>query len=225
MPPQSETQLDRSVLPIPDRSRTGLITYDARDPDTRYPPIRDIRPPKTAPNILVILRDTLGDCGYPASGRHLTRTYASLITLGACLVTRAVPLQAQVVMQEPHRFEISPIGGYQWGGSFDTDGFGTIPAGRLRLSDSFAWGVILSFLAQRYSALELSYLRQDTDIGFDRIAGPTEDLGGFAVNYTQIGGRQEFPTQERIRPFVSLSLGLGIMDPKVQGFGSDTRFS
>ena len=56
----SEGSFDRSFLPIPDRPRTGLITYDAQDPDTRYPPIREIRPPKGAPNILVILLDDVG---------------------------------------------------------------------------------------------------------------------------------------------------------------------
>jgi len=35
----------RDVLPIPDRAYVGLTTYDAKDPDTAYPPIRDIRPP------------------------------------------------------------------------------------------------------------------------------------------------------------------------------------
>lgn len=155
----------------------------------------------------------------------MTRPIASLISLCACLVPGPMPVQAQLVRQELHRLEISPMAGYQWGGSFDTDGSGDIPAGTLRLTDSFAWGVILSFLAQPHSAVELSYLRQDTDIGFDRTSGPTEDLGGFAVNYIQVGGRQEFPAHESIHPFLSASLGLGIMDPKVQGFGSDTRFS
>jgi arylsulfatase A-like enzyme len=50
----------RAVLPIPDRARTGLITYDAKDPDTKYPPIEQLRPPKGAPNVLVILLDDVG---------------------------------------------------------------------------------------------------------------------------------------------------------------------
>ena len=50
----------RNVLPIPDRPRTGLITYDARDPETKYPPIEQLRPPKGAPNVLVILIDDAG---------------------------------------------------------------------------------------------------------------------------------------------------------------------
>ena len=42
------------------RPRTGLITYDAKDPDTKYPPIEQLRPPKGAPNVLVILLDDVG---------------------------------------------------------------------------------------------------------------------------------------------------------------------
>jgi arylsulfatase len=56
--------IQRGVLPIPDRSRTGLITYDAKDPDTKYPAIEQLRPPKGAPNVLVILID---DAGFGAS--------------------------------------------------------------------------------------------------------------------------------------------------------------
>ena len=39
-------KLQRNVLPIPDRPRTGLITYDAKDPDSKFPPIEQLRPPK-----------------------------------------------------------------------------------------------------------------------------------------------------------------------------------
>jgi arylsulfatase A-like enzyme len=56
--------LDRTVLPIPDRPRTGLITYDAKDPETKFPPIEQLRPPKGAPNVLIILID---DAGYGSS--------------------------------------------------------------------------------------------------------------------------------------------------------------
>lgn len=56
----SDGQVSRSVLPIPDVPHVGLTTYDAKDPDTSYPPIRDIRPPEGAPNVLVILIDDVG---------------------------------------------------------------------------------------------------------------------------------------------------------------------
>jgi arylsulfatase len=51
---------DRTVLPVPDKARTGLVTYDAKDPDTRYPPIKQVRPPPGAPNVIVILLDDVG---------------------------------------------------------------------------------------------------------------------------------------------------------------------
>jgi len=53
-------KIARTVLPIPDQPHVGLTTYDAKDPDTHYPPIRDMRPPKGAPNVLVILLDDVG---------------------------------------------------------------------------------------------------------------------------------------------------------------------
>ena len=46
----------RTVLPIPDQPRTGLVTYDARDPDTKYPPITPLQI-KDAPNVLIVLLD------------------------------------------------------------------------------------------------------------------------------------------------------------------------
>jgi arylsulfatase A-like enzyme len=50
----------RTSLPIPDVAPRGTVTYDARDPDTAFAPITDLRPPKGAPNVLVILIDDVG---------------------------------------------------------------------------------------------------------------------------------------------------------------------
>ena len=50
----------RAILPIPHRVAPGLTTYDAKDPDTAYPPIVPLNPPKGAPNVLVILLDDVG---------------------------------------------------------------------------------------------------------------------------------------------------------------------
>src|SRR4029450_10013832 len=50
----------RDVLPIPDREQVGLTTYDAKDPDTSYPPIEQLRPPAGAPNVLIVLIDDTG---------------------------------------------------------------------------------------------------------------------------------------------------------------------
>ena len=51
---------ERTVLPIPDNPYSGPLTYDAKDPETRFPPIRQLRPPRGAPNVLLILLDDAG---------------------------------------------------------------------------------------------------------------------------------------------------------------------
>ena len=50
----------RAHLPIPEVPKSGLTTYDAKDPDTTYPPIEPLRPPAGAPNVLIILLDDAG---------------------------------------------------------------------------------------------------------------------------------------------------------------------
>ena len=56
----SQDKIQREILPIPDIPHVGLTTYDAKDPDTKYPPIEPLRPPKGAPNVLIILIDDVG---------------------------------------------------------------------------------------------------------------------------------------------------------------------
>lgn len=50
----------REILPVPDIHSPGLTTYDAKDPDTAFPPIVPLRPPACAPNVLVVLLDDAG---------------------------------------------------------------------------------------------------------------------------------------------------------------------
>jgi arylsulfatase A-like enzyme len=54
----------RITLPMPDRRYAGLITYDAKDPATSFPPIEPLRPPEQAANVLIVLID---DTGFGAS--------------------------------------------------------------------------------------------------------------------------------------------------------------
>jgi hypothetical protein len=41
-------EVQRSILPIPDRARVLVTTYDARNPHTKFPPIKPPLPPKGA---------------------------------------------------------------------------------------------------------------------------------------------------------------------------------
>jgi arylsulfatase A-like enzyme len=61
-------KLSRTILPIPDRKYVGLTTYDARDPDTKFPPIEALRPPTGAPNVLIVLLDDVGFAASSAFG-------------------------------------------------------------------------------------------------------------------------------------------------------------
>lgn len=56
----STDDIQRTVLPIPNIQPFGLTTYDAKDPDTKFPPIRELRPPQDAPNVVIILLDDVG---------------------------------------------------------------------------------------------------------------------------------------------------------------------
>src|SRR5215469_14660602 len=58
--PKKKDTLPRTVLPIPDVKPIGFTTYDAKDPETKFPPIRDLRPPEGAPNVLIVLIDDAG---------------------------------------------------------------------------------------------------------------------------------------------------------------------
>jgi len=67
---------------MPDQRHIGRTTYDARDPDTRYPPIRELRPPAGSPNVLIILLDDVGfgassAFGGPCQTPHFERLAAN----------------------------------------------------------------------------------------------------------------------------------------------------
>src|SRR4249920_813888 len=70
----SEDATRREVLPIPDRRQVSLTTYDAKDSDTKFPPIRPLRPPTGAPNVLMILLDDVGFGASSAFGGGPCRT-------------------------------------------------------------------------------------------------------------------------------------------------------
>ena len=58
--PEAVAHISREHLPIPDPKHVGLTTYDAKDPNTKYPPITTLRPPEGSPNVLIVLIDDVG---------------------------------------------------------------------------------------------------------------------------------------------------------------------
>ena len=84
----SQDKTQRSVLPIPNQSYTGLITYDAKDPDTKFPPIKPLHPPQGAPNVLIVLLDDVGFGASSAFGGPCNTPVAERLAAGGLRYNR-----------------------------------------------------------------------------------------------------------------------------------------
>ncbi len=78
----------RAMLPIPDRPRPGLTTYDAKDPETAYPPIEPLLPPSGAPNVLIVLLDDVGFGASSAFGGPCATPNAERLAAGGLKYNR-----------------------------------------------------------------------------------------------------------------------------------------
>ena len=96
----------RSMLPIPDRPKFGHTTYDAKDPETNFPPIEPLLPPEGAPNVLIVLLDDVGfgastafggPCATPNAERLAAGglSYNRFHTTALCAPTRAAMLSGR----------------------------------------------------------------------------------------------------------------------------------
>ena len=81
-------KLPRTILPIGDPQYVGLTTYDAKDPDTKFPPIEPLRPPKGAPNVLIVLLDDVGFAASSAFGGAISTPTAERLAKGGLKFNR-----------------------------------------------------------------------------------------------------------------------------------------
>jgi arylsulfatase A-like enzyme len=84
----NEDKKHRSHLPMPNTDRIGRITFDAKDPDTQNPPIEQLRPPKGAPNVLLILIDDAGFGSSSAFGGPCQTPNAERLAAGGLMYNR-----------------------------------------------------------------------------------------------------------------------------------------
>jgi arylsulfatase len=95
--------LPRTILPIPDPPTPRVTTVDARDPDTAFPQIEPLRPPRGAPNVLICMLDDVGfgassafggPCQVPMAERLAQNglKYTRFHTTALCSPTRAALL-------------------------------------------------------------------------------------------------------------------------------------
>jgi len=66
----------------------GLTTYDAKDPNTKFAPIVPLRPPKGAPNVLIVLLDDVGFGASSAFGGPINTPTAERLAAGGLRYTR-----------------------------------------------------------------------------------------------------------------------------------------
>ena len=104
------SEIQRGALPVADIEPVGVVTYDARDPDTAFPPIEPLRPPAGAPNVLVVLLDDVGFGASSAFGGPVKHAhgraagaeglkYTRFHTTALCSPTRAALLSGP---EPPH---------------------------------------------------------------------------------------------------------------------------
>src|SRR4051794_37160043 len=82
------SNVDREVLPIPDRAYDGRVYEAAKDPDARFAPIEPLRPPAGAPNVLVVLIDDAGFACSSAFGGPCATPTAERLAAGGLRFNR-----------------------------------------------------------------------------------------------------------------------------------------
>jgi len=112
--PQNPDFSGREILPVPDLPSKGKIAIDARNAE--FPPIKPLRPPEGAPNVVIVLFDDMGfgapsanggPCYMPAmekirdSGLH----YGRFHTTALCSPTR----QALLTGRNHHSAEMGSV--------------------------------------------------------------------------------------------------------------------
>jgi outer membrane protein W len=126
--------------------------------------------------------------------------------------------------------EITPMGGYRFGGSFalgsststSTD---DATAGDLEVADAASFGLHLGVMVSEDGELEILYARQDTRL---RAAGffTSEPLFDLVLETYQFGGNYLFADERaRVRPYIGMGLGLTRLIPEPSGLEAENRFS
>src|SRR6267154_4105921 len=80
--------VQREILPIPDRPYDGFVAYDARAPNSKFPPIQPLRPPLGAPNVLIVLLDDVGFGASSAFGGPINTPTAERLAKGGLKFNR-----------------------------------------------------------------------------------------------------------------------------------------
>lgn len=128
----------------------------------------------------------------------------------------SLPLAAQ---ERSFNFELTPYGAYRVGGEFEE---ANSPLS-IDIDDSESIGLIFNARHSPVTQWEIIYSRQDTnaDAGGLALSNPVPEM---TVEYLQAGGTYLWDG-ERVRPFLSATIGGTHIDIGSSGFDSDTFYS
>jgi hypothetical protein len=123
--------------------------------------------------------------------------------------------------QDESWFEITPLGGYRLGGSFEIED----STESYDVEDSPSYGLIINFPHRHNTRWEVLYSKQSTETEYSgpSIAEPVYDLD---VQVLQIGGTYQFEGQSAfVVPYLAATLGATHMQVSARSSESDTFWS
>lgn len=133
--------------------------------------------------------------------------------LGACLCSPAL------AQQTPARFELTPFGGYRFGGTFEIEE----SSESFKFEDSASYGLILNFAHRANTRFEILYSRQSTEAKFTG-ATPNDPLIDVDLQALQLGGTYQFEG-DKVIPYLAATLGATHAKVSSSGSESDTFWS
>ena len=148
------------------------------------------------------------------SGRSTNVVHGWLL----CLLLFAAPLTS-FAQSSPGNFEITPYGGYRFGGTFEDEDLDA----SAELDDDASFGLILNLRESGNTQWEVIYSRQSTaaDVSDFTFASPSIDLD---LQSLQLGGTY-MGDGELARPYLAATLGGTHITPDAAGLKSDTFWS
>ncbi|HEY8713656.1 MAG TPA: outer membrane beta-barrel protein [Thermoanaerobaculia bacterium] len=128
---------------------------------------------------------------------------------------------------QDNRFELTPFGGYTWGGTIFSDTTNLFNQDVTAASSGnygLNFGIPIGYSNMK---LELMVNRQDTSLtaGGGGLFEPDNRIANFHVTYYHGGLLIPFNASRNVTPFVVVSAGVGNLQPDMEGVSASNRFS
>lgn len=128
-------------------------------------------------------------------------------------------LSAGAHAAEDLRVEITPYGGYRFGGTFTVDGSDD----EYELDDAGSAGIIFNLRQYENTQWEVLYTRQRSDARFDGVT-INDAVIDIETQTLQLGGTYQGPG-DRVRPYLAATIGGTRIEASARGSESDTFWS